>query len=147
MANIQKKEIERVRAIIIASDKILLINRVKEDKSYWVIPGGGVEQGESHEHAIKRECIEELGINVEMVRLFLQRIGDKPGMEGQHEFFYLCNMIGGRVGSGQGPEFQPEAQYEGEYKISWVDLKKLPNINLKPQDVKDKIIQEYLIAK
>src|SRR3989338_7436056 len=107
MANNQESIIERVRAIIIDSSKILLINRIKGSDSYWVIPGGGVEQGESHEQSVKRECIEELGIEVRMRALFVQRISDKPGMEGQHEFFYLCDMVGGRVGNGQGPEFQP----------------------------------------
>lgn len=147
MANIQKKVIERVRAVIIDYNNILLINRVKRGNSYWVIPGGGVEQSESHEHAIKRECLEELGIKIRVRRLFLQRIGDKPRMEGQHEFFYLCDIIGGKVGTGQGPEFQPRTQYKGEYKISWVDLKKLPDLNLKPEEVKNKIIQEYLLNK
>ena len=36
MTNIQEKIIERVRAIIIDSNKILLINRVKKEDSYWV---------------------------------------------------------------------------------------------------------------
>jgi ADP-ribose pyrophosphatase YjhB (NUDIX family) len=147
MVNIQEKAIERVRAIIIDSNKILLINRVKRENSYWVVPGGGVGQDESHEHAIKRECLEELGVKIRVRRLFLRRIGDKPGMEGQHEFFYLCDMVGGKVGTGQGPEFQPGTQYKGEYKISWVDLKKLPDLNLKPEEVKEKIIQEYLLNK
>lgn len=146
MVNIQKK-IERVRAVIIISNKILLINRIKNDDSYWVIPGGRVESDESHEQAIKRECIEELGIKAQVERLFLQRISDKPGMKGQHEFFYLCSMVGGKVGTGEGPEFQPGAQYKGEYRISWVDLKKLSDINLKPLEVKDKIIKEYLLNK
>lgn len=144
MANIQEKVIERARAIIISSDKILLINRIKENDSYWVIPGGGVERGESREQAVERECLEELGIKVQVEKLFLRRISDKPGMEGQPEFFYLCSMIGGKVGTGQGPEFQPGIQYDGGYKISWVNLKKLPGMNLKPQEVKNRIIQEYL---
>ena len=147
MVNIQKKAIERVRAVIINSNKILLINRIKENNSYWVIPGGGVERGESRKQAVKRECLEELGINVQVERLFLRRIGDKPGMEGQHEFFYRCSMVSGKVGTGQGPEFQPGTQYNGEYEISWVDLKKLPDINLKPQEVKNRIIKEYLANK
>ena len=147
MTNIQEKIIERVRAIIIDSNKILLINRVKKEDSYWVIPGGGVEQNESHEHAIKRECLEELGIEIQVLRLFLRRIGDKPGMEGQCEFFYLCDMVGGKVGTGQGPEFQLGTQYKGEYRISWVNLEKLTDLNLKPKEIKEKIIQEYKINK
>jgi|SRR3989338_2144398 len=144
MASIPEGLVERVRAVIIDSGKILLVNRVKEDESYWVIPGGKVEPNESHEKAVRRECAEELGVEVRMSKLLLQRISDKPGTEGQQEFFYLCDIIGGRVGSGQGPEFEPGTKYEGQYRISWVDLKELRNINLKPQEVIDKIAKEYL---
>lgn len=143
MVDIREK-IERVRAIIVSSGKILLINRVKKDDSYWVIPGGQIEIGENQEQALRRECIEELGIEIKINKLFLQRPSDKPGMEGQQEYFYLCDIVGGEVGTGQGPEFQPGASYEGEYRIGWIDLKNLSDINLVPQEAKDKIIKEYL---
>lgn len=143
MVHLPKKIIQRVRAIIIVEDKILLINRLKKDESYWVIPGGQVESGERREEAVKRECTEELGITVHIKKLFIERISDKPETAGQHEFFYLCDMVDGKSGTGQGPEFQPGTQYKGEYKISWVDLKKLSDINLRPQEVKNKIIKEY----
>jgi len=147
MANIPKKLTERVRAIIIDTDKILLINRIKGNDSYWVMPGGAVEPGESHEQAVKRECLEELGIKIEAQKLFLQRLGDKPEIEGQQEFFYLCNIVGGQIGTGQGPEFQAGTQYKGEYRIKWVDLKDFPEINLKPEEVKNKIIQQAVLDK
>lgn len=144
MIHISKKIIQRVRAIIIVDGKILLINRLKKDESYWVIPGGQVESGESREEAVRRECIEELGIAVHIKKLFIESISDKPETAGQHEFFYLCDMIDGKVGTGQGPEFQQGTGYKGEYRISWVDLKKLSDINLKPPEVKNKIIKEFL---
>ncbi len=140
MKHIQEKTIERVRAIIIDSSKILLIHRIKKDHSYWVIPGGGVEAGENHQQAVKRECFEELGIQVRVGRLFLQRTADMLDIRGQQEFFYLCEMVGGEVGTGQGPEFQSSAEYQGEFKAEWVDIKKLPNLDLRPHEVRDAII-------
>jgi len=145
MANFPKKIIERVRAIIIEQDKILLINRIKGNDSYWVIPGGAVESGESHEQAVKRECLEELGVKIEVQKLFLQRFGDKKGIEGQQEFFYLCKIVDGQMGTGQGPEFQAGTQYKGEYRIKWINLKDLLEINLKPKEVKNKIIQQTIL--
>ena len=143
MVNIPKKLAERTRAIIIDSDKILLINRIKGNDSYWVVPGGAVESSETHEQAIKRECLEELGVKIELEKLFLQRLGDKPEIEGQQEFFYLCNIVDGQIGTGQGPEFQAGTKYKGEYIIKWVALKDLPDVNLKPEEVKNKIFQLY----
>ncbi len=140
MNHIQEKITERVRAIIIDSDKILLIHRIKTDQSYWVIPGGGVEVGENHQQAVKRECFEELGIQVRVGELFFQRTADMLAIKGQQEFFYLCEMIGGKVGTGQGPEFQPGVEYQGEFKAEWVDIKKLPILDLRPHEIRDAII-------
>jgi len=142
MVNIPKNITQRARAIIIANGKILLINRIKKDESYWVIPGGKVELGESQKEAVKRECVEELGITVRVNKLFIERPSTKPGMSNHYEFFYLCDITSGKVGTGQGPEFQPENAYEGKYKISWVDFKKFLTINLKPEEIKEKIIRE-----
>ena len=139
MNHIQKK-IERVRAIIIDFDKILLIHRIKKDHAYWVIPGGGVEVGENHQQAVKRECFEELGIQVHVGRLFLQRTADMLEIEGQQEFFYLCKIIGGEVGTGQGPEFQPGLEYQGEFKAEWIDIKSIHELDLRPHEVRDAII-------
>ena len=144
MNNIPKKIAQRARAIIIVNNKILLINRIKKDESYWVIPGGKVELGESQKEAVKRECVEELGITVRVNKLFIERLSTKPGMINHHEFFYLCDITGGKIRTGQGPEFQIEEAYEGKYKISWVDFKKFLTINLKPKEVKEKIIKELL---
>ena len=137
---------QRARAIIIAEEKILLINRIKKHESYWAMPGGGVEKGENSEQAVKRECVEELGVTVCVKKLFIKRISDYSKTMGHCEFFYLCDIVDGKIGTGQGPEFQPNTGYEGEHKISWVELEKLSNINLRPQEVKDKIIKEYLIG-
>lgn len=148
MKKIKRTErIERVRAIIIVSEKILLINRIKDNETYWVIPGGRVEAGESHGEALERECVEELGVKIHANGLFMQQPSGKPGIEGQQEFFYLCNIIGGKVGSGQGPEFKQGTQYKGEYIITWVDFKNLSTIDLRPKDLKDRIIKEYLSNK
>ena len=147
MVNIPEKITERVRAVIIDSDKILLINRIKDNDSYWVIPGGAVESGETHKQALKRECLEELGVKIEVQKLFLQRVGDKPEIEDQQEFFYLCNIVNGQIGTGQGPEFWPGTRYKGKYIIKWVALKELPDINLKPEEVKNKIVQQTILDK
>ncbi len=130
---------KRVRAVIIKDGEIILINRVKKGESYWVLPGGGVEANESDEETIKRECKEELGATIRVNKLFFEKTSDKPETLGQLEMYYLCDITHGKVGTGKGPEFQPDTQYEGEYKISWVDLRKLPSLNLLPKEVKDKI--------
>lgn len=51
-------------------DNIVLIKRKYDPyKSYWALPGGFVEIGESVEQAAVREAWEETGLNVELVGL------------------------------------------------------------------------------
>lgn len=134
---------KRVRAVIIKDEKILLIKRTKSDLIYWVIPGGGVEISETNEEALIRECKEELGVRVKIKELILDTISEKKETAKQKEYFYLVDILDGVVGSGQGPEFQNNSGYLGQYNIEWVKIVDLPNIDLKPELIKN-IIYGYI---
>lgn len=56
----------RVAALIVHGDKILLAEHEKGGRRYWLLPGGGVDYGESIEEALKRELLEEAGIEIEV---------------------------------------------------------------------------------
>ncbi|HEY3298007.1 MAG TPA: NUDIX hydrolase [Armatimonadota bacterium] len=64
----QKHPIPAVAAIIVEDDKILLIRRGKEpSKGCWTVPGGSVEWGETLVAAVKREILEETGLEIDVV--------------------------------------------------------------------------------
>ncbi len=48
---------EKVRALIIKDNKILLVHRIASN--IYSLPGGGVENGENYQMAVERECYEE----------------------------------------------------------------------------------------
>ena len=52
----------RVSAILLRESKVLLIRHEKPDHEYWLLPGGGVNAGESLVDALRRELSEECGI-------------------------------------------------------------------------------------
>jgi 8-oxo-dGTP diphosphatase len=52
----------RVSAVLRWHGRILLCRHEKPDKHYWLLPGGGVNAGESLMDALNRELAEELGI-------------------------------------------------------------------------------------
>lgn len=60
---------QSVAGIIFSPDRssVLLIKR--RDVPIWVLPGGGIDQGESSEEAAKREILEETGFTVKAERL------------------------------------------------------------------------------
>jgi ADP-ribose pyrophosphatase YjhB (NUDIX family) len=58
----------RVSAVLGWRDRILLCKQEKPGKEYWLLPGGGVNSGESLVEALRRELAEEVGI-VELLPL------------------------------------------------------------------------------
>ncbi|MEW6469701.1 MAG: NUDIX hydrolase [Bacteroidota bacterium] len=59
-----------IDAVIIQSDKVLLIKRGKDPfKGHWALPGGFVEWDETTEDSVAREVLEETGLKVESCTL------------------------------------------------------------------------------
>ena len=87
---------------LIVDDKgeILLVRSYKWGKKY-VVPGGHIELGERSEAAIKREVKEEVGLEVEPVRLLLIQEAIYPTDYIKHEHYifldYLCRTHESKV--------------------------------------------------
>lgn len=56
----------RVAGILIEDNKILLIQHHKNNKKYWLIPGGGNDWGETTKEALIREYKEETNMDIEV---------------------------------------------------------------------------------
>jgi len=68
----------RVRVIVPSRDRILMVQHRDEDGLFWILPGGGVEPGETPAEAAVREVWEEAGARCRIVR----RLTLPPGVEG-----------------------------------------------------------------
>ncbi len=56
----------RVAGILVRDNTLLLVAHKKRGEVYWLLPGGGIEYGESLSQALKREFREELGIGIDV---------------------------------------------------------------------------------
>jgi len=125
--------IQRAAAIVIKDGKILLMHRKKNDVEYYAISGGHIENGESPEAAAIRELKEETNLDAEIDFLFLENENN-----GWHNYFYMAKNVRGEARFG-GEELERNSE-ENHYELKWVDLAKLSEINLLPQEIKEKII-------
>lgn len=80
---------------ILRRDNSILMCRNKSNGKIW-FPGGGVDSNETHEQALRRECLEETGVNDIRIKKLLADYQNyfyyKPedlAMDA-HLFFYEC---------------------------------------------------------
>lgn len=79
-----------VGAIIFRDDSVLLVKRgTHPSLGKWSIPGGLVELGESLDAAVRREILEEVGLDVHVVDLVAALDRVMRDREGRIEYHYI----------------------------------------------------------
>ena len=86
---------EAVRGLVRKNGEILMIHTKEGDYKF---PGGGVEETENHEEALKREVLEETGLEIDEVYELIGQVIERR--EDQHDsssvfemvsYYYLCS--------------------------------------------------------
>jgi 8-oxo-dGTP diphosphatase len=54
----------RVAVVLLKENKILLVQHQKKGRKYWLLPGGGLEYGETIAECAKRELREEANLHI-----------------------------------------------------------------------------------
>lgn len=86
----------RVAGILVTGDGLLLIAHKKNDDVYWLLPGGGVDYGESLSEALVREFLEELNISIIVRDLaFISDSIDPSGDRHVVNICFICDYTGG----------------------------------------------------
>ena len=92
-----------VGGVVIRDGRALLIKRGSAPlKDQWSIPGGTLELGESIQEGVRRELLEETGIEVqvgELIEVFDRIFRDADGKIQYHFVIvdYLCEAISGEA--------------------------------------------------
>ena len=76
------RRVIRYQGAIVRNDHILLIQHTEHasGRSYWLIPGGGIEADETEEACVQREMHEETCLEVQVQRLLLDELAQPGGV-------------------------------------------------------------------
>jgi 8-oxo-dGTP diphosphatase len=90
MSQRPRKDNIRIRcaAVIVRNDEILLVKHEKGGREYWLLPGGGLEHGETLARATERELHEECGVTIRCGRLLFIAETLEPN-QGRH----IVNLV------------------------------------------------------
>lgn len=126
----------RIRAagIIVQDDHVLLIKVKDFTGEYWIPPGGGLEACDLHtKDCVKRECLEEVGLEVQVgellcVREFLETTKNRYNAE----FFYHIEQFEGQPHTDNLAGLNDE---EFIQSVEWVPVTSLAAIRTFPTDL------------
>ena len=114
----------RVCAAIIQDDKILMVRHKHKGREYWTLPGGGIEEGESHEQALVREVFEETQLKAKVIKFLFDEAYSK-GIT----YCYLAAIDGnGEAKLGSDPEdFNKPPQDRILQEVKWLLMENMRN--------------------
>lgn len=119
----------RGSTVIIENGRVALIKRTKPNLTYYVFPGGGIEEGETSEQAAIRETYEEIGVHVSIRRLL------KVLNYSNTQYFYLADIIGGTFGPSIGEEYTDPSFVRGGFEPIWMDINELLLFDVRPKEI------------
>jgi len=87
-----------VAAAVLLDDKLVVVEHRTGDQSYFLLPGGGVEAGESLGQALVREVREETGLVVEPgMPLLISDTIEPSGARHVINLTFAAHVVGGKL--------------------------------------------------
>ncbi len=125
----------RAVAVVVRGPKVLLIRRRLDGREYAVLPGGGIEPGETAAEAAVRELAEECSLSGRVVRHLFD--GDHGGRSAS---YFLVDATDGEPVLG-GPEAHGQSE-DDHYQPLWATEGELPMLGLLPEGIGDRVVAE-----
>jgi ADP-ribose pyrophosphatase YjhB (NUDIX family) len=119
-----------------AAERLLLVAHRKGAHRYWLLPGGGVEMGETLVEATRREVREETGVEAEIGRLLIVCDAIEPGGRHLVNLVFAATVVvpppgsagfATAVGAGANPALDPAIE-----EVRWVSRGELLGLELHP---------------
>lgn len=114
----------RAAALIRRDDSVLMIEHGKSGRRYWLLPGGGVEFGETVAAALEREMLEETNLKIKVGDLaFTSETIDPRGQRHVLHMVFWADIVGGELHVGQEERLK---------SVRYVNISELPDMVLHP---------------
>ena len=126
------------RALIILDQKVLSIKMCDKTGIFYILPGGGQRHGESLTDTLIRECLEEIGTNVEVGELAYVReyIGKNHEFNQMHHTFHQVeNVFHCSLTKPQEIDFDTQSDKK-QIGVEWIRLEDLPMLRFLPKTIK-----------
>jgi len=131
----------RVSGILIEDDRVLLVNlhSPTRNEPIWMPPGGGLTFGESLKEGVKREFLEETGLQVEPEQLLYVTEFIRLPIHAL-EYYWKCRLVGGTLQLGTDPERSQEDQLLRS--LAFMDLQSLSQYPVYPEFLRDRLAED-----
>lgn len=108
----------RVCGILKKNDELLFVKHIKKEKEYWLLPGGGVDYGETFQSSLRREFKEEVNLDIEVKEmLFISEAIAPDNTRHIVNMYFEVEQLGGELKLGE-EDILKDAEY---LKISDLD--------------------------
>jgi len=122
--NVSEKEAEKyiirkaARAIIFDKDGLVALLRSTKN-NYYTLPGGGTDVNETTEGALKRECKEEAGCDIEIIKELGLTLEYRKRARKKHiSSWYIAKVVGEKGD----PNFEDYEIEEEGFELVWLGL-------------------------
>jgi len=124
-AKIKKNPRIRLAGVITRGNSILLLKHQRAGREYYVLPGGGLEWGESCAAGLAREFREELELEIAVGQLLIASESIEPqGCRHILDLTFRARIIGGKL------KLNPDRRIKG---ADWISRERLMSLEFYPQ--------------
>lgn len=126
----------RAASVVVRDDRVLVIKRRRQGIEYAVLPGGGIERGETAREAALRELHEETTLSAGKARELWHRHDSA-----REATYFLCSDVAGTaILSG---EESLEHSPANSFALAWVGAESFDEIGLQPHGIRE-LVRELL---
>jgi ADP-ribose pyrophosphatase YjhB (NUDIX family) len=136
MDNLEPVIRNATRALIQRDDQVLLLRKGGDEQGErYAFPGGAQDPGETLQASLRRECMEEIGTEIEILDLihvadyFKQRSGPPATLRHQIEFVFSCE-----VPASYTPRNGPRPDTH-QLEVVWARLDEMKNMRILPESI------------